>query len=272
MHLYVKLLSIKKRGINKSQRLAIITYHSISDNKNRYSTPIHIFEKQIAFINERFDVIRLSKIQDVLKESNNKKARVVITFDDGYKDFYENAYPILKELSVPCTLFVPTAFIGKTNEWDRKYSEIPRIYLLDKDELISLQKDGLVDIGSHSKSHVSMRKLPIMEMRKEASESKKELEDLLGLPITMFAYPYGMLQDMSQITSQILSQVGYQIAVTSHWGTWNSLNKILELKRISFKGNESLDNLRAKLEGWYDWIGLKESLGSRLYELRMLVR
>jgi peptidoglycan/xylan/chitin deacetylase (PgdA/CDA1 family) len=111
-----------------------------------------------------------------------------------------------------------------------------------------------------------MRHLSPHEIRRQAVESKDQLEGLLGVRIGMFAYPYGQLDDVSKLTKRILYEAGYEIAVSTRWGTLQSSNELLELRRIFFNEEDNLEDLRAKVEGRYDWFALKERIG---YMLRL---
>ena len=106
-----------------------------------------------------------------------------------------------------------------------------------------------------------MKQLSLAEMRKQALASKKVLEDALGVPVTMFAYPYGQRDDVSSLTKKVIQEAGYELAVTTCWGTWNSEGNLFRLKRIYFDQDDDDQLLHAKIQGSYDWRVLKESLG-----------
>ena len=98
-------------------------------------------------------------------------------------------------------MFVPTGMLNGVNNWDEDHLNYERIPVMKKEQLLSLHQSGLVDCGSHSVDHVPMRRLPVDEIRRQARDSKNFLEDLLGVPIDMFAYPFGQLDDFSRLTS-----------------------------------------------------------------------
>lgn len=249
------------QALNFKTKITIVTYHSVSPNSYKYAITPKTFNRQMEFIKENYQIIRLNQIADAFNHCRKEVRKLIITFDDAFASFYQFAYPTLRRLSIPCTIFIPSALIGRYNVWDSHKGLLPKIQIMDKQELLTLSREGLVDFGSHTINHVSMRNLAPDEMRRQAVDSKKELETLFGLPITMFAYPYGQLGDMSKLTTRILSEAGYEIAVTTRWGTLQTSRKILELKRIFFDEQDSHADLSAKIEGSYDWLALKERMG-----------
>jgi peptidoglycan/xylan/chitin deacetylase (PgdA/CDA1 family) len=150
---------------------------------------------------------------------------------------------------------VPTAYIGKYN-------------VMGASELLRLHGDGLVDFGSHTVDHLRMRNLDGHEMRRQAFESRRDLESLFRTAVRVFAYPYGQRQDFSTETSRVLSAAGYELAVTSCWGTRNDLREPLTLRRIFLGEHDDETLLRAKIEGGFDWRTVKERVGALVRSLQ----
>jgi peptidoglycan/xylan/chitin deacetylase (PgdA/CDA1 family) len=247
----------------------IVMYHSIGEPSDNFTIGPGALREQLRLIRRTYEVVRLAEVRTSLLQEELRR-QVALTFDDAYEDFYESAYPILRELSLPCTVFVPTGYVGKSNEWD-KGTGLALRSLMDRGQICELASSALVDFGSHSVDHLSMRRLTAEQMRRQAVDSKHALEDLLGRPVMSFAYPYGTMDDFSKATRTALLAAGYEIAVTSRWGTMNRASDLLALKRISFKQSDGSRELIAKLEGRYDWLAIKERLGlaaRRLAKLR----
>lgn len=266
VHRLINLLGFKyysklDQAITRKTKITIVSYHSISPDSHKYGITPRSFDSQIEFIKQNYKVIRLNQIPEAFANNETGVRKLIVTFDDGFANFSEFAYPSLQRLSVPCTIFVPSGLIGRYNVWDSNKTFVPSIRIMNKQELLALSRDGLVDFGSHTINHVSMSNLSREEMKRQTLDSKKELETLFGLPITMFAYPYGQLGDISKVTRKILFEAGYEIAVTTRWGTLQSPQDVLELKRIYFDEEDGYDDLKAKIEGYYDWFALKERIG-----------
>ena len=262
-----KLYLSARHIITHGKPITIIRYHSISNISDPYNVSPKAFQLQAEFISRHYNIAPLSQLNKTFFINNNVNQRTVIfTFDDAYSDFFEIAYPILDNLAIPCTLFIPTGFIGKFNEWDSQLANYIKRPIMTSRQLIDLKKQGLVDFGSHSVHHKSMVNLSMSEMKRQAGESKNTLEDLFDSPITMFSYPFG---HFSKITTRVLLQANYDIAVTSRWGTLNTDKRILNLNRIILSEGDTYNDIRAKIDGLYDiyyikGLGYIKRLGSRL--------
>ncbi|OGL46399.1 MAG: hypothetical protein A2W05_10265 [Candidatus Schekmanbacteria bacterium RBG_16_38_10] len=171
----------------------------------------------------------------VNKYSNLPEKPIAITFDDGYIDNYENAFPVLKEYNFPAAIFMVSGFIGKFNMWDiaNGYPEKP---LMGWRELQEIVKGG-VTIGSHTINHPWLTQLNSDEAKREVGESKKSLEDRLGMPINHFAYPYG---DLNQPIVDMVKDAGYVTACSVRAGFNMKNTDPFILKRIGVFGEDSL--------------------------------
>jgi peptidoglycan/xylan/chitin deacetylase (PgdA/CDA1 family) len=255
-----KLYSSARRIITHGKPITIIRYHSISNISDSYTISPKAFLLQAEFISKKYNVARLKQIKNLFSINNDDKRTVIFTFDDAYSDFFEIVYPILDKFSISCTVFIPSGFIGKYNEWDIHLSNYKRRPIMTSRQLIDLKKKGFVDFGSHSVHHRSMANLSMSEMKKQAVESKKTLEYILDSPITMFSYPFG---HFSKVTREILLESQYDIAVTSRWGTLNTSRQILNLNRIYLSEGDTNEDILAKIEGQYD-IYYTRALGFKL--------
>jgi peptidoglycan/xylan/chitin deacetylase (PgdA/CDA1 family) len=246
-------------------------YHAVSDIPGPYCMSPAAFRRQVEVIAAAYEVIPLNSLPSEL-ESGSPERRVVLTFDDAFTDFGDTAFPVLAELRLPSTLFVPTGFLGGYNLWDRNTRGWRRRAVLGGGELRRLHETGLVEIGSHTVDHARMSALSIEEMRRQANDSRAALEDLLGSPVLSFSYPYGQLADRSEASSRVLAEAGYRLAVTTHWGTRQSARDLLELRRVHFGEGDGPTAVRRKVDGWYDWIALKERLGYAARRFRRSAR
>ncbi|WP_448588234.1 polysaccharide deacetylase family protein [Thermocrinis sp.] len=156
---------------------------------------------------------------------------VLLTFDDAYKDFLENAFPVIKELRAHAIVFVPAGLVGQFNRWDfKKVNAIKPI--MSWDELSYLVKAG-IEIGSHTLSHPFLTKLSIKDAKREIEDSKKLLEDKLGVKIKSFCYPYG---DYNQEIAELVREAGYEYAYTTVKGKYKDSPNRWEIKRIYISG------------------------------------
>jgi peptidoglycan/xylan/chitin deacetylase (PgdA/CDA1 family) len=232
-------------------------YHAVSPEHDAFGTHTvspAAFSRQIAWLCAHYPLARLSELPALLRTSPCGTRHVVVTFDDGFQSFLEHAYPVLERWRVPVTQFVPTAFLGRFN-------------VISAGDLVLLHREGLVDVGSHTVDHLNMRSLSLSEARRQAVESRRQLEALLDVPVRSFAYPFGQWQHFSASTSRVLAEAGYDIAVTSCWGTRNRPSDIMRLRRISLDEHDTDETMQAKIEGRCDWRAWKERAGYALWSL-----
>ena len=205
--------------------MPILIYHYIdelnydSDTLRRsLTTPPEIFEEQIrTLIKNGYKVYTLYDLVDVLNgEKEINKKSFILTFDDGYKDFYTQAFPVLELYNLKSTNFLILNSInlkGTLKNW-----QIEELYY-----------SGLVDFGSHSVSHVNLQALSKTEMEKEVFDSKYQLEELLNIPIDFFSYPGGKY---NSFTEELVNNAGYLAAVSTDLGIIQRKDSIFRLKRI----------------------------------------
>lgn len=148
---------------------------------------VEVFRKQLNQIRNTANVCSLEEAVDALKQgAHSTEPRVVVTFDDAYENFYTHAWPVMNELKIPSTLYVPVNFIwGKSDAPISRTRKRPCSWA----QLRELLDSKLVSIGSHSSSHVDLRKLDDAALHAELRDSQKVLRDELGIPADDFCYP-----------------------------------------------------------------------------------
>lgn len=142
---------------------------------------------------------------------------LVLTFDDGYDDFYSEVYPLIAQYGLKPLVFLTVERIGDWNRWDHGKGLRER-RLLNIDQIRELQLHG-VRFGSHTLTHPSLPGLNAVDLRREVRDSKHRLEDLLGEAVNTFAYPYG---EANRRVRAAVIEAGYEMAFTTAEGlnTW----------------------------------------------------
>ncbi len=167
-------------------------------------------------------------------------ADVVITFDDGYRDNLTQAYPVLKRLGLPFTIFAATGFVR---------SGAP-LYLSGA-ELHALAADPLVTIGAHGDTHTRLTTLTGNALRQELGNSKKWLEDATGKAVTVMSYPHGAVDARVRAAA---GAAGYGAACCSEFGLNRAGCDPLVMARTDIWSADSLEDFNAKLAGEWDWM------------------
>ena len=171
--------------------------------------------------------------------------RIVLTFDDGFRNVFQNALAPLTEGGWHAMQFLVPDCIGKMNEWDLREGEAPEV-LMDAVEVRDWLAAGH-SIGSHSLTHARLTRLSIRDAREEIIASKKKLEDTFGVPIQHFCYPYG---DYNEAVRDLVIEAGYRTACTTQFGVNTPETPPFTLNRITVRHpTRSLRTLRRKLLG-----------------------
>ncbi|MCU1285365.1 MAG: hypothetical protein JWO13_1715 [Acidobacteriales bacterium] len=183
------------------------------------------------------------------------KKPVLLTFDDGYKDLAEFAFPILKEFGFGATVFIVTSQIGGTNDWDQRNGSAAHA-LLSADEIIHWSRSG-IEFGSHSVTHPDMTSLNETDLRTQSEDSARSLSGLLGTQADSFAYPYG---GVNPAVREALSSK-YRLAFTTEVGLNHLGSDLFSLTRTMVQSKDSLFDLRLRLIfGWNPIEGIRRRI------------
>lgn len=191
-------------------------YHQVGDfapMKSHRSTYCHYknFQRQMAFLNRfHFNVLSMDGALSCLNGEQPIPPRaVVLTFDDGYENFYEYAWPVLTHYGYSAMVYLLSGLIGQPSVWfEGDGRETPM--LMGRERILQLRSQG-VDFGSHGISHAKLAETDSDKVYREIHESKQTLELLLGEEVRHFCYPYGS-HDLN--AAKEVEKAGYYSAVT----------------------------------------------------------
>lgn len=232
---------------DRIQTIPILCYHRFGRSNggaasNKMTVPAAAFAAQLAWLKQSgYQVIRLADLRAWLDGQRSLPLKsVVITVDDGYASFYHQAYPLLKQYSMPATLFVYTDFIGAGDG-------------VDWGELQEMSRSGLIDVQSHSRTHRNLIEHPAGESEAAYQQALlneiKTPRDLLAQRLdnkqTLYAYPYG---DANEAVLAMLGKHNYQLAVSVNAGGNAFFAQPLMLRRTMIFGDMSLEDFKARLQ------------------------
>jgi peptidoglycan/xylan/chitin deacetylase (PgdA/CDA1 family) len=196
--------------------LTVLLYHRIGPGVGKGHPELTIAPEDFR---AQMDWLSRNKYQTVSIEGllNRRIARlpersVMITFDDGYADLADHAFPVLRQHEFHALVFTPTAFIGGYNEWDVRTGS-PRHELLRAAQISAWSACG-IEFGSHSRSHRDLTTLEGTALAEETATSKSELDKLLKSQVTAFAFPFGRYDDRSLTAIRAT----YRVAFTTEEG------------------------------------------------------
>lgn len=210
-------------------KTVIITYHSIDDSGSVISTRPNVFRRQMSVLAEQGYTSKTLEeyVEGASAGDTGAGKTVVITFDDGFRNFRTEAFPILKEFGFRATVFLVTDFCGRHNDWEGNPKELPRQELLDWDEIRQLQEEG-VEFGGHSRSHLYLTDLTESVLDSEIGGCRRAIEQELARTPVSFAYPFGKYDSS---VKQAVKRY-FPAACTTRLGTVGVRSDPLELSRI----------------------------------------
>lgn len=190
-------------------KVPMLMYHYIGNNpdpkdlaRDTLSVTPDKFEEQIKYLKENgYQTTTLDTLYAALRKTVVLPEKsVILTFDDGYIDFYYNAFPILQKYNTRATVFIPTGLMGQKS-------------YLTWEQIRQMQNSGLMSFEAHSVHHLDLTSLSPEVLWYEITESKKVLEAQLGMPVNFIAYPHG---NSNSYVIEAVKKAGYAGAL----GTW----------------------------------------------------
>lgn len=189
-----------RRGPN-TERVVVLMYHRVGEAGNawerKYCISPGVFAAHLRALADRG--MRAVDMVDFVAWLQGRATLApgsfVLSFDDGFFGVYEHAFPLLREMGWPATVFLVSGLIGGHDEWSRRENPSGATYpLLDAEQIEAMRSHG-IRFHSHSRHHIRLTTLDDARLRDELEGSKRDLERLLGEPVSYLAYPYGAVNE-----------------------------------------------------------------------------
>jgi len=216
----------------------IVTFHRVqdTDSPEGLTVSVPMFERYCRFFARHFRVVSLRDLVDKLERGEKLNRELAITFDDGYRDNFENAAPVLEKYSLPATFFVVTQWIGSdvVPWWDRQKGV--RHPWMTWDQVRSLQERGF-DLGAHTRTHVDLGSVTDGEANEEILGGRHELETRLSTPVELFAYPYGRRINLADSNRHLIRRAGFRCCCSCFGGLTPTGSDPFDLRRVPISPN-----------------------------------
>lgn len=246
------------RGNAPTKSTTVLLYHKVSIDQVRH------FDRQMRTLLQLARPVRA----DIITLAKTTQHQVMVTFDDGYRCTIENILPIMRELKIPFTLFIPSRFLGKVPEWthkNQKYRFCEQI--IGKDEIAQLNRYELITFGSHSATHPDFLHLNSEQMWQELVQSKQELEAILTKPVQVFSFPYG---NFAPWALPLLKQSGFRRMFTTHFRVDHQEAEDFMVDRVQVEPSDWILEFKLKALGCYRWQAKASHLKTWLLRLMFL--
>jgi peptidoglycan/xylan/chitin deacetylase (PgdA/CDA1 family) len=240
-----EICALAGNGAAPRSGLRILLYHSVgfgvSNDTYGLSIQPQLFERQMKTLKESEQLTIVNLTPPYI---GGQGLRVAVTFDDGYKDNLYNAAPILLDAEIPFTVFVTSGFLRNGS------SEY-----LDPNELKELASLSGVTIGSHGVNHLRLTDCDEARLSRELDDSRRQIEDLTGKPVTSLAYPHG---SANRRVCDRARQAGYSLGVCSRFDINDETRDPMLLCRCEVIATDSERVFRQKISGAWDWYRWRE--------------
>ena len=245
----VKLALLAPAAAKKTTEpgLFVLIYHRVGAGQGQeMDEPEALFRRQMDWLSANADVVGLREGLDLLEAGPFERDRVAITFDDGYGDVFARAWPVLRELALPATLFLATGFLQGESpapiSAGADHGEPPRP--LTWDQVGEMAASGLVEVGAHTHTHRDLDTLSPDEAEDECATSNEVLASKAGVEPDVFAYPRAVLGNEEVVARR------YPWAVAAD-GTKNVPGKFdpHRLSRTPVRASDGFFFFRKRLQG-----------------------
>lgn len=254
-------------GPRVSGTFGILMYHRIAPRTPGSPcptwnvTPAKFRAQMTGLLQRGYRAWPLRKVIEIHQSGGTISPRIfVVTFDDGYANNFHHARPILRDLGIPATIFLATAYLDSVepfpcDDWSAAGSPaVPAESWrpLSTDQCRTMLDEGLIELGAHTHTHADFRSRP-EALRDDLSVCLDVLHDRFGIEAPTFAFPYGTkhLGFAGPLLSNAVRKTGVQCSLTTESETVSSADDPFDWGRFTAEQSDTPATLAAKLDGWY---------------------
>lgn len=243
------------------KRTVILCYHSVTrwtgviPNEHKLHAPLPIFASHLDYLQRHYNIVSLEEYLGARREGRAlPDYSVILTFDDGMRNFFTVVAPTLAERGLPATAFVITRITSERGDspFESEWKPIDDYLYLSWPEVETLARMPGIEIGSHSHTHPDLTILPPEEVERELRDSYDAIVERTGRRELALAYPHGRT---SPSVREAASALGYACAFTGELGANDAETDLYKLRRVVIAGDDDLSTFAARVSGvtwWYD--------------------
>lgn len=237
--------------IPPSKGLPVLMYHNVSDSDaDALNIPADKLELQFMYLKEKgYSGISLKQLKNLVNEGGKlPKKSVLLTFDDAYQSIEPKLLPLLERYDLNAVVFVPGAFIGKSNLWDDG-----GISVMTAETLQKISRNPHIEIGLHSFLHRSYNEMDVDDMKDDLANCRQTLEFYKIPYVSALAYPYGAYPKKDMALKKEMFEMFRKAGLEFAFRIGNRVNPFpfrerFEIKRIDIRGGDSFFIFKTKLK------------------------
>jgi len=250
-------------------RATVVVYHRVSDEirgeGQQLTVGVAEFRRHLELYRRYFHVVPVAELLGVLRGGGRPAPwTLAITFDDGYRDNYLQAAPLLRQHGLPACFFLSAGYVGTNRQFPWDIDDGVHAETMSWMEARHLAEMGF-EIGAHTVHHRDLGRAGADDLRLEIAPSRRIIEDRLGQPVPYFSYPFGGPGNHSAAARQCVMEAGFHCAFVAYGGPVRARDDLFLLPRIAISPYyDSPLSVRMELEAFFDW---RAYLGMRAAEV-----
>jgi peptidoglycan/xylan/chitin deacetylase (PgdA/CDA1 family) len=212
----------------------VVAFHRVQETAppgDGLTVDVRTFERYCRFFRRHFRVVPLRDLVEKLERGQRLGRELAITFDDGYRDNFDTAAPLLERLSLPATFFVVTRWMGTdvVPWWDEERRA--RHPWMTWDQVRALRSRGF-DIGAHTRTHADLGRVEGDEAEREIAGARADLGREIGAEPDLFAYPYGGAGQLTDANRELVKAAGFRCCCSAMGGINTTGGSPFDLRRV----------------------------------------
>jgi peptidoglycan/xylan/chitin deacetylase (PgdA/CDA1 family) len=235
----------------RRQRVVVFCYHRVNDDmRDSLTVGVEQFDEQMDLLARMYPVVSIEDVVDGTFERDTARPAVAVTFDDGYRDNWQLAVPILARHRIPAAFFVSTGMIGTDRAFEHDLIRLGHaLPTMDWENLARMQEMGFT-IGAHTVTHINCARVDAETLRRELTDSRDTLRSRLGIERPIFAYPFGKRDDITPEGMAMVRELGYRGCLSAYGGANEGPIDPFGVLRIGMACGASRSGFRAAVEGF----------------------